>query len=504
MKRLSPEMLESLDVPELERPTAAMLALPEKVVQFGTGAFLRGFADYFIDEANRAGRFNGRIVAVSSTGSVREAALNDQRGLYTLAIRGAEKDEMRERFRVVGALSRVISAKDAWSAVLDVARDPSITLVVSNTTEVGFALDESDTIDSAPPRAFPAKLARFLVERARTFDCDPARGVVVLPCELLDDNGALLGELVLKLARAWSVGASVERWLETSVTFCNTLVDRIVPGALDSVEAARVTERLGYEDALLTACEPYALFAIEGDDALRARLEFPGDDPRIIVAPDIRPYRQRKVRVLNGGHTISMPAAMLAGFETVRESCDDERVGRFVRRAIFDDIVSSLDVPDAERFAGEVFGRFGNPFIRHALADIALYTTTKLRVRVIPSIMEYHARTGRAPASLSFGFAAYIAFMRGDLHASRAALGRPLPADPDGDRVRSVWQSLDVQSDEAVSRVARAVCSDVSLWGFDLTTVNGFADAVADHLVRIVRDGITTALDVHLTEPATT
>jgi tagaturonate reductase len=237
---------------------------------------------------------------------------------------------------------------------------------------------------------------------------------------------------------------------------------------------------------------------------LRARLGFIGEDTRIETTLDIRPYRRRKVRILNGGHTIVAPVALLAGLETVRDACEDERVGRFLRRAIFDEIVPTVDVPGAERFALDVMDRFANPHIRHALVGITLYGGAKLRTRVVPTILEYHARLGRAPASLAFGFAAYVAFMRGDFHASRIAVGLAQPSDHAGDHLRDAWTLVDVESDDAITDFVRSVCVDTRLWGTDLTRVNGFADAVGEHLIRIVRQGITSALDAHLTETAIT
>jgi tagaturonate reductase len=505
--RLSRELVASLALAErtgVELPPVAALELPEKVVQFGTGAFLRGFAEYFIDEANRRGQFGGSVVAISSTGSYRDAALNEQDGLFTLAIQGVEGSAARQRHRVVASLSRAVSARDEWSAVLELARSQDVQIVISNSTEVGIVLDEDDRFDANPPRSFPGKLTRFLAERARAFDYDERRGVVVLPCELIDDNGDTLREIVHTLARRWALGARFERWLAAGVTFCNTLVDRIVPGVVAMEEANRVGRLFGYRDGLVTACESYALFAIEGDDRLRAKLGFADADARIIVAPDIRPYRERKVRVLNGTHTISVPVALLAGHETVRDAVANERVGRFIRRVMFDDIVPSLDAPGAEEFANEVLERFANPYIQHSLIDITLYGTTKMRVRVVPSIVDHYRRVGRSPASLAFGFAAYLAFMRGDVQAERRTMGLPVPEDGEGDRLREAWLDADSHSDSSLAGLARRVCADRSLWDADLTALNGFADAVADHLVRIVRHGIQSALDAYLTEPATT
>ncbi len=488
----------------LDVPPVTTLELPEKAVQFGTGAFLRAFAEYFIDEANRRGMFGGSVVAVSSTGSRRDELLNEQDGLFTLAIQGIVGSAPRQRYRVVASLSRAISAQDEWQKVLDLARSPGIELVISNTTEVGIVLDDADRFDSHPPRSFPGKLTRFLAERAAAFDYDTSRGVVVLPCELIEDNGDTLREIVHVLGHRWRLDPRFASWLDTAVVFCNTLVDRIVPGVVSADEANRIGRVFGYRDDLATACEPYALLAIEGDDALRDRLGFVDGDSRIIVTPDIGPYRERKVRVLNGAHTISVPVALLAGLETVRDAVSDDRVGRFMRRAVFDEIVPSVDAPDAEAFASEVIERFANPYIHHALIDITLYGTTKMRMRVVPSIVSYAAQTGRAPASLAFGFAAYLAFMRGEVQVERRASGLVVPEDGEGERVRAVWLRSDLQSDSSILDVARQVCADTALWDTDLTAVNGFADLVGEHLIRIVRQGIRSALDVHLTEPAPT
>ena len=482
---------------EVELPPLSTLALPETVVQFGTGAFLRGFADYFIDEANRRGTFGGSVVAVSSTGSSRDAVLNEQDGLYTLAIQGLERGEARRRYRVISSVNRAISASDDWDAVLALARDPAIRVVISNTTEVGIAFDEADSFDARPPRSFPGKLTRFLYERAVHFDFAVEQGVVVLPCELIEDNGSALGAIVGALARNWQLGERFKQWIKEAVEFRNTLVDRIVPGALPKDEAERLERAFGYRDGMVTACETYALFAIEGDERLRARLGF-ADDARIVIATDIRPYRERKVRVLNGGHTISVPVALLAGLETVREATDDNLVGAFMRRAILDEIVPSLDVPDAEPFARDVLQRFANPYIRHALIDITLHTTTKMRVRVVPSIVQYVERFDQPPEALAFGFAAYLAFLRGEIQVERRASGLPVPEDREGERIRSAWARVKHGSDQALRDFVREMCADVALWGTDLSMLRGWCELVSDNLLRIVEYGMRPALEQHL------
>lgn len=478
---------------------SALLDLPERAVQFGTGAFLRGFVDYFIDAANRAGKFNGRVVVVGSTGSGRDQAINEQDGLYTLAVQGIEHGEPKRELRVISSVSRAVSASDDWRGVLACAHNPWLEVVFSNTTEVGIELDERDQLDDAPPRSFPAKLTRFLYERARTFAFSRDKGVVVIPCELIEDNGDRLRSLVLELAERWELGPAFARWLEAAVPFCNTLVDRIVPGAPPAGERADLERTLGYRDALLTSCEVYRLFAIQGDGALRSRLHFADADPGIVVTDDVRAYRERKVRLLNGTHTIMVPAALLAGCETVREAVEHPLVGRFVRRAMLDEIVPTVEAPDAANFAAEVLDRFANPYIRHALFDITLHGTAKMRVRVVPSIVRYAERTGSAPAALALGFAAYIELMRGELQEARRAARLAVPADGPGERIRALWDEVGAATDSRrLEALVQRVCSDESLWGTDLTRAAGFVATVTEQLERIRRDGIVAALEALL------
>jgi tagaturonate reductase len=256
---------------------------------------------------------------------------------------------------------------------------------------------------------------------------------------------------------------------------------------------------LGYEDALLTTCEPYRLFAIEGGQDLRERMRWTSVDPAVLVVPDIAPYRERKVRLLNGAHTTLAPAALLVGCETVRDAATHPALGPFLRHVMFDEIVPTLDADDSQGFAEAVLDRFRNPFIRHALIDITLQATMKMRVRVVPSIVEYGARSGRAPQSLAFGFAAFLLYTRGEHQADRRARGLSVPVDDGAARLAKHW--ADAGDDEA--RLVRAVCADTELWAADLSAVPGFVDAVTDHLRRANAAGIAAALDHHLATPVT-
>ncbi len=496
--RLSRALLERGAVASsMAAPTAAMLALPERAVQFGTGAFLRGFVEHYLDAANAQGQFNGRLVAIGSTGSGRDRAFAEQDGLFTLVARGVVSGGAQQEARIVGAVSRAVSAVDEWDAVLACARNPELAVVFSNTTEVGIRLDDEDSEAFTPPRSFPGKLTRFLYERARTFAFAPSKGVVVVPCELIEDNGTVLRRIVLELANRWGYEPGFARWIDTAVLFCNTLVDRIVPGAPDADDAEALAAHVGYDDALLTSAELFRLFVIEGDEALRARLGFADADPSVVVTTDIAAYRQRKVSLLNGAHTIAVSLALLAGCETVRDAMMHPQVGTFIRRVVLEDILPTVQAPDAERFALAVLDRFENPYIRHTLADITLQGTTKMRVRLVPTIIRAAQRAGRVPDALLLGFAAHLAYRHPQQLADRAGAGLPVRADETGALVSAHWHHVE-NTLPALTRLVQDVASDVSIWEVDLSAIPGFVDGVTQQLHTLQVHGVGRALETLL------
>jgi tagaturonate reductase len=494
---LSPATIPTLGLrDDLTLPSARQLALPERAVQFGTGALLRGLVDALLDDANRQGKFGGRVVMIGSTGSGRDRAINDQSGLFTLVVQGLVAGEARRDFRVVSSVSRALAASSQWADVLRCAENADLELIFSNTTEIGIVLDEADAAHDpspAPPRSFPGKLTAFLLHRARCCRFDAARAPVVLPTELVEGNGDKLREIVVTLAARWNAEPEFLRWLD-AVPFCNTLVDRIVPGAPSDDYAAELRELLPYDDGMITICEPYRLFAIEGDTALRERLRFPAADEGVIVAASITPYRLRKVRLLNGAHTSFVSLALLAGCRTVREAVEHPALGAFLRSALLDEIVPSVDVPGAEAFARDVIARFANPFLQHQLWDITLQGTTKFRVRVVPSIVDYARETSAVPRALALGFAGFLAFQQGTLHAARRAAGESVPADAAGDVLQARWLGVD-ESMEGLAGFVRSVSSDTELWGADLAAIPGFVDAVTEHLATIREHGAVAAID---------
>lgn len=476
-----------LDAAAVTPPMSDADMLPETVLQFGTGAFLRGFADAFLDQANRDGSYAGRVVMVGSTGSGRSEVVNRQDGLYTLCVQGLEEGRTVDHCTVIGVVSRALASQDSWREVLACARNSDMELVISNTTEVGIQYDADDRIDLDPPRSYPGKLVALLYERACAFEFDTSRGWIILCCELVERNGDRLREIVERLARDWGLGERFVDWIRSSVQFCNTLVDRIVPGRPDDGCLNRLFDRLGYHDELLVQAEPYRLWAIEGSEPLRQKLPFAAAEAGIVVTPDIRPFRERKVRILNGTHTLMVPVSLQCGNQTVRETMEHPLTSKFVRRVMLEEIVPTLDLESDETrsFAAQVLDRFANPFVRHDLIDITFQQTTKMRVRVLPSLKRYAEVKGELPPCMTFGFAAFLHFLVGDRQET--------PADERAESVRAKWS--ETLHDGGLRGFVREVCSSEELWGISLESIPEFGDRVAAYLSHVMNVGAEAALE---------
>jgi len=376
--------------------------IPERVLQFGTGMLLRALCAASVDTANRAGRRAGRIVVVQSTPQGNARALNEQEGLFTLVERGLEHGRRIERARLIGAISRALVADTEWPAVREAAANPEIRVIVSNVTEAGFRIDSG----------FPARLTDVLHARFERLPEGPP--VFVIPTELVPDNGPRLAAMVADHAARMPRPDAFRHWLATRVRFCSSLVDRITTGAPPVEDRAAFDVRLGYADALVTVAEPYAFWAIEGDPAA-LRQAFPIDvDDSIVFAPDISYYAERKLRLLNATHTALAPLALLAGIRTVREAVEHPRLGTFLHRILFDEIIPATDLPAeaAVQFARSVVERFRNPWLDHEWRMIATNQETKMGIRVVPLIPVFMTRRGRVPEGLALACAAHLTYLR--------------------------------------------------------------------------------------------
>ncbi|SET52880.1 tagaturonate reductase [Hymenobacter actinosclerus] len=469
----------------------ALLELPEKVLQFGTGVLLRGLPDYLIDKANRQGLFNGRVVVVKSTDGGDIDAFRRQDGLYTLSIRGVEDGRPVADDVVCAAISRVLSAKSQWAEVLACAANPALTVVVSNTTEVGIQLVPDD-ISQSPPTSFPGKLLAFLLARYQAFGGDKSKGLVIVPTELIPDNGTKLEGILLEQAHRNGLDAEFIDWLETANQVCNSLVDRIVPGRPDQAAQTALEATLGYHDELLTSSEVYTLWAIEGDERVKQVLGFEAADAGVIVQPDINLFRELKLRLLNGTHTLSCGLAFLAGFPTVREGMDDANLAGFIHNLMLADLLPGIPYAVSEkvgqRFGMQVLDRFRNPAIEHRWLAITLNYTAKMQMRNVPTLLHYYRQLHAVPHYLALGFAAYLLFMRGTRQEGGQwfgeANGESYPIqDEKAAYFADLWQRL------APAELVRTVLHNQALWGHDLLTLPGFADCVAHYLEQLLEQG---------------
>jgi tagaturonate reductase len=480
----------------LTLPGEKLFSLPEKVLQFGTGVLLRGLPDYFIDKANRNGLFNGRVVVVKSTSQGSSDAFDQQDGLYTLCVRGIENGAMTEEAIINSCISRVLSAKEDWVAILKCAHDPGMKIIVSNTTEVGIVLTEDD-IMSSPPHSFPGKLLAFLYERYKAFNGSEESGMVIIPTELIIDNGSKLRSIVLELAAMNGLGLEFIQWLQSANHFCSSLVDRIVPGKLPAKDKKMVEKKLGYTDELMIMAETFRLWVIESDSSkVKEILSFSKIDDGVVITPDIEKFRELKLRLLNGVHTFSCGLAILAGFTTVKEAMQDDNFSSFVNRLMMMEIApamanDSILYNEACAFASQVADRFRNPFIDHQWLSIAVNYTSKMKLRNVPLLLSHYSKTDKVPYEMALGFAAYLLFMKGQTVAG----GNNGDANGSGYVIQDDMASY--YADKWAGNMDTFVCSilaDKTLWGTDLSGLNGFEEAVKENLRSLQQQGVLTTL----------
>lgn len=465
---------------------------PVKVLQIGEGNFLRAFADWLIDKLNDADLFHGSVVLCQPLNAGMAEQINKQNGVYTVLMRGVEDGKTVEKADVVTSVSRCINPYADYAEFLNLGRAESLQIIISNTTEAGIAYHEGDKPDDRPPFSYPAKLTALLYERYKAFGGSAESGLLILPVELIERNGDNLKACVLRYAKDWSLPEAFFAWLESAVSFANTLVDRIVTG-YPRDEAAVIWEKLGYEDNLLDTCEPFHTWVIEAPKKWSAVLPFEQAGLHVIWTDDMTPYRTRKVRILNGAHTLSVLAAYLSGHDIVLEMMRDERFSKLIHEALWKEIIPNIDLPRAELdgFASAVLERFSNPFIKHRLLDISLNSVSKFKARCLDSLLESTAANGKLPPALCFGLAALIAFYKGTLEDGHYYGTR------NGERYE-IRDSADVLAFFASAwkngNVAQAVLQNTAFWGRDLTKVDGLLDTVSVSLDTIETDGIDTAL----------
>ena len=480
-------------------PRPSCFELPEKVLQFGTGVLLRGLPDYFIDKANKQGIFNGRIVMVKSTDSGGTDAYTLQDGLFTQCVKGILNQEMMEEYIINASVSRVLSARSQWRDVLDYAANPHLEIIISNTTEVGIVLVNDDNVKGNPPVSFPGKLLAFLYERFKVFNADINKGLVIVPTELLIDNGNKLESILMELAQINKFDSTFINWLETANRFCNSLVDRIVPGRLPAAEQKAVEEKLGYSDELMIMSEPYRLWAIESSDPkVNKTLSFAEADEGVVITPDISKHRELKLRLLNGTHTFTCGLAHLAGFETVKEGTENKTLNMYVHDLMMHEIApcvikENLPATEVHEFGKKVLERFRNPFLEHKWINITLQYSNKMKMRNVPLLQKHYKQDSDVPGHMALGFAAYLLFMKCELGKEGKYYGKvnniayPVQ-DEQAEYFSQLWKNNKLKD------IVESALGNQELWGTDLSSLPGFAVAVEFYLDSIIQKGVMKTL----------
>jgi len=461
---------------------------PEKILQFGEGNFLRGFADWMVDNANENGDYEGSIVICQPVEHGLTDLINRQDGIYTLVMRGIEDGSLVELVKKITSISRVFNPYEDYASLMALGRSTDLEVVISNTTEAGIVYESGNKLSDTPPSSFPAKVTALLYERYKAFHGDSSKGLLFLPVELIDKNGDQLKKIILQYATEWELEPDFMTWIHQANKFTNTLVDRIVTGyPKDNIDYFE--DKLDYKDDIIVTSELFNLWVIEGDEDWKSILPIHKNIANVLWTRDATPYKTRKVRILNGAHTSTVLAAYLSGHETVLELIKDPVFDSFLENLIFKEIIPTMDLPanELESFALAVKDRFSNPYIHHKLLDISLNSCSKFNARCLPSLLDYHEKTSELPENLCFAFASFIKFYQG-----ASTSGSYIGARSDGTNY-PIRDSEDViaffemaWSLKDMDTLANVVLSRKDFWsGKDLTEVPGLVSRIAYYLNKL-------------------
>ena len=449
-----------------------------------------------IDIANEQGKFDGDIVLVKPIEFGNLERFHNQECQYTVQLRGRVDGEPKKINRIVTSVADAVDAYGEYEKYAKYAKLDTLRFIVSNTTEAGIVYDESDRYEYNPPKSYPGKLAKFLYERYKHFNGAADKGLIMLPVELIDDNGLHLKECVLKQADNWNLEDGFKKWLDEACIFTSTLVDRIVTG-YPRDEAEELCKEFGYQDDLIVTGEPFALWVIESPKDLSDELPLPAAGLPVIYTPDHHPYKQRKVRILNGAHTSFVLASYLCGNDIVLQSMNDELILKFIKGTLFDEVIPTLTLPkqDLLDFAEAVLARFNNPYVKHAHLSIALNSVSKWRARCMPSFLDYVKNEGKLPAHLTFSIAALMAFYTGTEIRDKALIGHRGSEEYQILDDMAVLEFFAANSSKEPAGFAKAVLSNVDFWGQDLTAIDGLEAAITEYVTSIREIGMRATME---------
>lgn len=456
----------------------------ERILQFGEGNFLRAFIDWQIDKLNKERNFDGGIVVVQPRGSAKIERLNNQNGLFTLYMQGMKNGEAKSEKVVIDSIQRGINLTTDYEDYIKLAENEDIRFVFSNTTEAGIYFEETELLNSRPQQTFPGKFAAFLYARYKAFNGDASKGIIIIPTELIEENGTQLKNVLLKIADLWKLGEDFKTWLVEANIFCNSLVDRIVPGY--PVDKAKEFEKeLGYKDELLVVAEQYHQWVIEGPKEILQELPLDKIGVNAYVVENLAPYRIQKVRILNGTHTAMTPISILLGLETVAESVNHEIMGPFIKTLIADEIIPTIDFSEEEvkKFSNDVLARFQNPYIKHYLTSISMNSISKYATRNLPTLIDYVNQNNKLPTHLTIALSGLILLYKPDEKFERNDSKEIIQF------FNETWGKYDL-GEWNTSQVVTAILSNESLWNQDLTQIHGLVDSVKDYLEQMLNLGV--------------
>lgn len=468
----------------LNSKTAVKVMRPERIIQFGEGNFLRAFIDWIISNMNEKTDFNSTVVVVQPIDKGMVDALNAQDCLYHVNLQGLNNGEMVNSFRMIDVISRALNPYSQYNDFMALAEQPEMRFVISNTTEAGINFDSSCKLDDAPASSYPGKLTQLLYHRFKHFNGDKSKGLIIFPCELIFLNGHKLKETIYQYIELWNLGEEFKTWFETACGVYATLVDRIVPG-FPRKDIDNIKTKLNFDDNLVVQGEAFHLWVIEAPESVAE--EFPAHKAglNVLFVPSEEPYHERKVTLLNGPHTVLSPVAFLSGVNIVRDACQHEVIGKFIKRVMFDELMETLNLPKEElkKFAEDVLERFNNPFVDHQVTSIMLNSFSKYATRDLPGVKEYLKRKGVLPEGLVLGLAAIMVYYKGGKRADGVEIV-PNDAPEIMEMLTRLW------NEGSVENLVKTVLADTSIWGEDLNAIQGLADRVVYYINKIHSEGM--------------
>lgn len=490
----------------LNKKISKAVERPVKVLQFGEGNFLRAFVDYIFDVTNEKTDFNGGVVIVKPIEFGSLERFHNQECQYTLQLRGFENGEPKKITRVITSVMDAVAAIEDYDKYVEYGLADTLRYIVSNTTEAGIVYDETDEFEACPPKTYPGKLTKLLYQRFEKFNGAQDKGLIVIPCELIADNGIELKKCLSRFIELWNLGEEFKQWVDSACSFCPTLVDRIVPG-YPRDEAEELCKEFGYEDQLIVTAETFGLWVIESDknlslEALRKELPFEEAGLNVVFTKDHHPYKERKVRILNGSHTSFVLASYLAGNDIVKEAMDDKTIRKFMEETLFDEVIPTLSLAeeDCKEFAAAVIERFQNPFVKHKLLDISLNSVSKWEARCMPSFLGYVNKFNKLPKYLTFSISALMSFYstteEGEVNGGVCLVG-----DRNGEKYyirddKFVLGFFKENSAKSPEDFAKAYLSNTKFFGGeDLSKIEGLVDTIASQIADIRARGMRAVVE---------